>query len=651
VLAVRTLAVAAIALAFSHPFLRSPAEDVQPGQARQVVLIVDASMSMRAVEGGIPLFAKARAQAADLLRSLEPGSSAGIIYLGARPRAALPAVSRNLAALHEDLAKAQPTAERGNPAAALALAERMLEGHGHVYVFSDFKRTAWASVVLDTYKGLAIYLRPVTHTAVDNVGIVAVEKSPTEPIESEAIELACTVFNSTPAKRLETVRLEMEGVTQKAEVELQPYSSGAATFNFSLPTAGCYAGRVTLPPDALNDDNTRSFKIRVRRSLKVLLVSDADRGDLGSAAFFVGAALSPSDYAATGITVVRRHSQDVDRASLETADAFFVVTPATLAGDTVEIIARRVTDGAYLACFLDGPAAGQLVGALGGASGGAIAPPFQLRRQVATGREADAFSRPQTMRGPLKVFGSSDQGDLAGLQFRRHYLTEITPARKDEVLLEFADGSAALAISPAGRGAVVFANFPIAPDGGNLAGSPLFPAMLHEIVRTLRTSITEEMNTPGNPWQIDVVEAKASGAEEKPYEVKSPDGGKVDATVVSRGRTVRLAMPAASLTGHYPVMRGEEQVDVGVVNVDPKETDTRPLALADLVKAESASGGGSVSVLDDEGQLMSAGRPTDLWHHMVAIAGVCLFAEMLMLALWRRRPQRVADLRLEGRAR
>jgi len=59
----------------------------------------------------------------------------------------------------------------------------------------------------------------------------------------------------------------------------------------------------------------------------------------------------------------------------------------------------------------------------------------------------------------------------------------------------------------------VFANFPVAPDGGNLAGSPLFPAMLHEIVRTLRTSIAEELNAPGNPWQIDVVEAKTPAAE------------------------------------------------------------------------------------------------------------------------------------------
>jgi len=71
--------------------------------------------------------------------------------------------------------------------------------------------------------------------------------------------------------------------------------------------------------------------------------------------------------------------------------------------------------------------------------------------------------------------------------------------------------------------------------------------------------------------------------------VKSPDGGKVSATVVARGRTVRLAMPAVALAGHYPVMRGGEQADVGVVNVDPRETDTRPLALADLVKGESVS--------------------------------------------------------------
>jgi hypothetical protein len=230
-------------------------------------------------------------------------------------------------------------------------------------------------------------------------------------------------------------------------------------------------------------------------------------------------------------------------------------------------------------------------------------------------------------------------------------LTEVAPARKEEVLAQFPDGSAALALSPAGRGTAVFANFPVAPDGSNIAGSPLFPAMLHELVRALRTSVSEGLNTPGNPWQIDVLELKASDSDEKPYVVKAPDGRALDAVVLARGRTVRLALPAVALPGHYPVTHGAAQADVGVVNVDPKETDTRPLAIAELVKTEGADRGATISVVDDEGQLTSAGRPTELWPHLAAVVAVCLSGEMLLLALWRRRRAKAVSQRLEGRAR
>ena len=58
---------------------------------------------MRAVQRGVPLFARAQTEAADVLRALEAGSEAVVILAGATPRALLPALSRNIPALHERL--------------------------------------------------------------------------------------------------------------------------------------------------------------------------------------------------------------------------------------------------------------------------------------------------------------------------------------------------------------------------------------------------------------------------------------------------------------------------------------------------------------------------------------------------------------------
>jgi hypothetical protein len=672
ILLLRALAVAALVLVFAQPFLKTPGADATPGEARRVVLVVDASMSMRAVEGGIPVFTKARAQAADLLRSLEKGSSAAIVFIGAKPRTVLPALSRNLAALHEGLAGADATLEAGDPAAALALADRMLEGQGAVYVFSDFQRTNWASVSFDPYKRLSFFLRPVVARGVDNVGLTAVEKMPGEPTENETIELAATLFNATAAKRLETVRLDLEGVTREAAVELQPFSSGVAGFSFSLPAAGCFPGRLSLPPDALSDDNTRYFKIRVRRALQVLLISDADRQDRSSAAYFVATALAPSKEAATGMNVITRHSQEVDRTSLETADIFFIVAPARLGGDTIDIISRRVTEGAHLACFLDGPTSPPLVAALAGASKGMIAPPFRLDRPVLIPRGmGEPFGQVLTARGPMKVFGSPDQGDLAGWAFRRHFMTAILAERKDEVLAQFPDGSAALSLSPAGRGMAVFANFPVALDGSDIAGSPLFPILLQELMRSLRTTGGEGADTPGRPWNLDVLESHAAVASapatmavataaksaastpasaDTSYAVKDPGGKELETVVISRGRTVRLGLPPAAVPGHYPVSAGGAVVDVGVVNVDAKETDTRQMNMADLLSPEVAPQGGAVSLVNEEGQLASVGRPTLLWPYLAALVVICLAAEMLLLAFWRRPSPRSSTALRQGAA-
>lgn len=653
VLALRTLAIAALALAFARPYLKTPSADVEPGEPRRIVLVVDASMSMRAVEGGVPLFTKARAQAADLLRSLEKGSSAGVIYMGATARPALPALSRNLSMLHESLAHAEPTLEKGDPPAALAEAKKMLGGSGSVYVFSDFQRTNWGPVSFGSYEGLTFFLRPVTERAADNVGIVAVEKSPGEPIEGETIELTCTVFNATAEKRLETVRLDMEGVTQNADVEIRPYSSGAATFSFSLPTAGYVPGRLSLARDDLNDDNVHYFKVDVRRALEVLLISDAEPDDSSCAAFFVELALSPSEYAGTGITVTRRNSQEVDEASLERADAFFIVAPVQLRGETVERIAKRVGDGAALACFLDGPTAPAIVSALEGASRGAISPPYELQRAV-TSREpaGERLSSVRTTSGPLKIFASPDQGDLGDIAFRRHYLTTAPGARREEVLAEYSDGSAALALSPAGRGAAIYANFPVEPAAGDLAGHPLFPSMLHELLRALRTTGSAGDNRPGMPWGINVLASGVKDEEDTdPYVVLAPDGKELETFVKARARIVELAVAAPTSPGHYLVRHRGADVDVGVVNVDPKETDTRQLDIASLLEAGERPKGGRISVVDTEGKLVSAGVPKRLWPLLAALAAGCLAAEMLLLAAWRKRHSLASAIRLEGRAR
>ncbi len=613
-LSIRCLAVLALVLLFARPFLKPTGAANQAQAARRVVLVLDASLSMRAVQRGVPLFSRAQAEAADVLRALDSGTEAAVILVGATPRPLLPALSRNLPALHDELVKSRPTFENGDPVAALALAKKMLGGAGTIWVFSDFQKSNWENV-RELPAGVTCRLRPVTTAPIDNVAITAAHAEPAVPVVGEPVEVTCTVFNCTPRPREETVRLELGDFTRETRVALAPFGTADAGFNVVFPRAGSFSGKVSIEPDDFREDDIRHVAVRVSKVLQILLVSDADAADQRSAAFYISRALAPSPEAAPGLQVVRRYSQDTDRGILETADVFVLVAPAMLSGEAVEIISRRVNDGGRLIVFLDGPTSPALTFP-------SLRAPFQLLRTV----QSDAGD--PVIAGPRKLFAEAETGDYSALRFRRHYQNRVLDGRNGDVLLAYADGSAALTLSAAGSGTAVFANLPLTPDGGDFIGNPLFPAMLHELLRASRAGADERAVTPGTAWMLDL---PTTG--EGPVTVLDPDGNAVETKVISSGRITRVALPGARVPGAYTGKQADTVVASAVVNVDPRESDTRPIALASLKSGEGAT----VTVARGEEDLLSSGRTRPLWPQLAAVAAALLALEMLLLALWRRR--------------
>jgi hypothetical protein len=612
-LLIRCLAVLALVLLFSRPFLKPAGAALGAEAAKRVVLIIDASLSMRAVQQGVPLFARAQAEAADLLRGLDSGFEAAVILEGATPRPLLPALSRNIPALHEELVKTQATYENGDPGAALTLAAQMLGGAGTIYVFSDFQKSNWQGVTA-LPGGVVCRLRPVTREAVDNVAITAAHLSPSEPVMGEPLEITGTIFNCTPRPREESVRLEMEELTRETRVKVPPFGSAEAAFNVSILHPGSFAAKLSLQPDDLVEDNTRWLLVHVSQALRILLVSDAEESDAQSAAFYISRALVPSPQAAPGLTLIRRRTQDADRGVLETSDVFVLAAPALPSQEALDIIARRVKEGARLMVFLDGPTAPELAAP-------ALDPPFHLQRTV-NSETGDALSP-----GRAKLFADNEAEDLGALRFRRHFQADLVENRRDEVLLSYPDGSPALTLGAMGLGSAVFANFPLTPDGSDLVGSPMFPAMIHELLRKLRRSSDEQSVTPGSDWMLNVA---ASG--EAALTVTDPQGQPFPSQIMASGRTTRLALPGARLPGVYPVKQGETVVTYGIVNLDPRESDTRPIALESLKAGDRSS----VTVAREEEDLLLAGKTRQLWPLLAGAAAALLGLEMLLLALWRR---------------
>ncbi|PWU17995.1 MAG: hypothetical protein C5B50_10125 [Verrucomicrobia bacterium] len=613
-LTIRTLAVAALVFLFARPFLNPIGAGSNALASQRVVLVLDASLSMRAVQGGIPLFARAKSEAADVLRGLDSGAEAAVVLVGIKPRALLPALSRNLPALHEALVRAEPTFELGDFKAALAMAEHLLGGAGTIYIFSDFQKSNWENAG-PLPAGVVCRLRPVTSEPVNNVALVGARVMPEEPVTGETAEVVCSVFNCSALPREETVRLQLGDFAQERRVTAPPFGTVDCAFNVTFSKPGVFIGKAWIDPDDLAEDNTRYVALRVHKALQVLLISDADPTDWRSAAFFVSRALVPSAKAAPGINLVRRHSQETDRGILETADLFALVAPASPTGETVEVITRRVQEGARFLAIVDGPTGPSLVPA-------ALNPPFQLTRMVLSEAGDSIVS------GQRRLFLDNELEDWSAVRFRRHYQNQVSANRKAEVMLSYPDGSAAVTLSTVGKGLAAFANLPLTPDGGDFVGNPMFPATLHELLRALRLSSEGQAITPGIGW---VCETPSQG-EGAPI-MSDPEGKTIEAQVLTSGRTSRLALPPAKSPGIYPVKHSGVIVGAEAVNVDARESDTRLIALEKI----KAGQGASVSVVRGEEDLLLAGKAIPLWPQLVAIVAALLAAEMLLLTLWPRK--------------
>lgn len=479
-------------------------------------------------------------------------------------------------------------------------------------MFSDFQKSDWEKV--DRLPaGVICRLRQVTTGAIDNVAITGARLVPAEPVAGEPVQAICTVFNCTPRPREESVRLEFPDFAQEAHVALPPFGSADAVFNLTFSHTGSFAGKASIQPDDLIEDNTRYLSVRVNKALQILVVSDSDNNDERSAAFYVSRALSPSPQATPGLNVVRRHSQDTDRGILETADVFVPVAPVMLSGEAAEIIARRVQDGARLVSFLDGPTSPMLIFPT-------LNPPFQLQQSV-NSPAGDSLSM-----GQGKLFAELDAGDFSSLRFHRHFQNVVFTNRQADVLLSYPDGSAALTLSAAGNGTAVFVNLPLTPDDADFIGSPIFPATLHEILSALRRGSGDRPVYPGAAWMLDVPTAN-----EGAVAVSDPHDHAVAAQVLASGRITRLALPPAREPGDYIVKQEDNLIAHAAVNVDPRESDTRPIALADLKSGE----GSSMSVVQQD-DLEISNQNRQLWPELAAAAAALLALEMVLLALWRR---------------
>ena len=472
VLALRTLAIALVALAVARPQpTQQPlVSDAQAGSAVRIV-VVDASQSMAALQRGVTSLERARTMAATYLR-YRPGLYANVIVAGSRPQAVLTEPSQNFEALRDALAAVQVRKERFDVNRALAMAAEMLTPSSpsdtrrrELIVVSDFQRSNWA--------GADLACLP----------------------ESTRIQLQSTAGDEPPAN-LALLRAEFRGRasiggTAQLEVEIGNYSPtprhvsaevtlGEATFRLDgtcpanrrttlvqevpLQQAGWHVGvaRLVDVNDALVADDSLGVVAQVHARPRFALVTRQLSQQRPSSSHFLECGLVPDvrrgELASAELT--RMCPGKLNREALAAADLIAFDHPGKMAPEEIQLLAGLLRRGhplLYVASeIVDATNLRQLIDTAGSDLQVPVEfappPPGQPRRDL-------FLTAVRNDLAPFDVFGEDSGAVVSRLRFAgglSSHRRENT--LDDDVLATYNDGTACLVRTSSGAGALAVLN-------------------------------------------------------------------------------------------------------------------------------------------------------------------------------------------------
>ncbi len=618
-LALRTLAVALLALAMSRPSLQGG----QHGNAASTLIaLIDVSGSMGAPDGeGRPLTATARRVVESLLATLGPADELLLIPYDRTPH---PVSDQPIAEAGRLRAAAQalaPSASATNHSAALELAVRALKDsrslNREVFWVSDFQRTGFGErgFVLPPgpWDRARMYLVPLAPSSRANAALTDAALAPSaDPTQPPALEVTASSFDAVGGTSQQDFALEARELSNapgagaantlgRGFVALGARGDSRALVPLShLPEAG---GEVLLPDDALGLDNRRVFAAGRAGTLRVLVREDGPPSPLRLAL----EAGSP----ASGLTV---RAVDAQALGAGAGDADLIVVgdieqpgPRELqvlldfhrAGGALLLAPGTRADRDAWSLLLAQLGAGQL----GRDEAAAPGASWRMLRAVAGHAVLDGF--PARPGEPLT-------------QARFASVPAFKPAKDARVLLRFDDAHPALIEAP--RVLVLLAPFDAARSDFAISGA--FLPLVHQAARVLARGTAAPSLHPGDTWS-----APASAE----WRIEDETGREVAVRIETTAGATRAVSAPLERTGLYRAYAGGTLRASFAVNPDPAESDLAPLPEPALV---SAFPGGRARILrpgDDLAlRVRQARYGRELWPEFVLLALLLLVAESIL---------------------
>ena len=625
-LAMRTLAVLLLVLAFARPYLATHDPVAASSARKSVVVLLDNSLSMRS--GG--RMDRAKAEAIKVLGTLRDSDSWFVVAFSDtssvlnQPHAE----RKTLVSLVQDL---KPSFRRTDFGQALKMGAQLLGSAPNeiqeIHLVSDFQQSGWnqEAAAVTIPERVKIVPHRIEGSGEGNASVAHLEIAEDGAHGQTEVKVAARIASSEKLSAPITLQVNGKIVGEK-RVELDAGHTALVEFEpWTLP-AGINRGIVTLQAtDALPDDNSAFFVINPLARQKLLLLTEADAGRRsGDSAedLYIRKALAPGP--ATPFDIVTE-AVETAPSDLTPFSAVLVNDPAVVPAGLAEKLTTFVNNG------------GGLVVGVGDRSDltvmndklSKLLPARLLRKRPGTSSGISLITSIQKQHSLFHVFQPVHESYFLTTPFRTY--VEASPLPGSSVLMELDQRSPLLVETLVGKGRVLLYTSAFSTDWNDLPLKSVFLPFCHELAKyamrfegngeSLRVGESVPVNRLNPNFEKALEKASATGsAFRQGWKVSSPGGQAIN---LSEQELVSSPFLALEEPGFYET-EVWNQHNVIAVNLDPAESELTPIDPGQMlrsiertsVKADSTAPAGLVS----PEQRTARERSQCLWWYLILAA-------------------------------
>lgn len=645
-LLLRVLLIGAIPFALARPYC-IPDEMPMRGERppASVVFVIDNSMSTSYRHDGKTVLETAVDKVRRIVEQLGTGSNVAFVT-AARPAMALTDdLTVEPQKITEALERVRPSANAGDMAGAMRIAETMLTTstlpEKRIVVLTDLQASEWEGMeapwAFSPHPPVEIVDVSPEDQELNNAGITSVVVDRASETSPQHVRITAEVSAYGQRSFNGVVTLKLGDSVAENTLSIPPGTSVETSYLMKLKPGSLPTGAVSIPEDALLADNTRSFAASYLGSLTVLVLNGAPRTiPYRDEVFFLEKALRSVDNEAQArFQVLVVNAEETTPQQIKLADVVILANVLSLSPENVAALREMVEQGGG-ALFTGGdnvtPEYGKMFGDL-------LPLPVREIKKVVDPADPEAPVKvltTDTVMAPhpaTRLFSNMRESSLFSAQFYTYLLlgTAADLAEGVTTLLSYRNGAPLLVERLKGRGRVAMLTTTVDMDWGDLPIRSTFLPLVQQLVLYLGGRLVS-----GNPADVLVGESVSVRVQtgDSRLVIEAPDGKTTEIDHLGDLVEGVVHFDDTNLPGVYTVSRYRAEsttasVDAFAVNVPPNESTLTKMTIdtiLDALTTDSEAGQEKPTLMlsrTDE-------RRTNVWPYLLAGLFVLLMSEAIL---------------------